>query len=104
MIEIETLREYYRQHRVFMSDHASDRCTQRDISQKDVRACVMSGEIIEQYPGDFPWPSCLIHGYDTSQRIIHVIASDNGAYSKIITAYVPDTIIFEDDLKTRRKK
>ena len=38
------------------------------------------------------------------QRRIHVVASDNGAYPKIITAYVPDTKIFENDLKTRRKK
>lgn len=104
MIDIETLRGYYKQHKVFMSEHASNRCIQRGISQKDIRVCVMSGEIIEQYPDDFPWPSCLIYGYDTSQRIIHVVASDNGAYSKIITAYVPDTKKFEDDLKTRRKK
>lgn len=87
-----------------MSGHASNRCIQRNITQKDIKNCIMTGEIIEQYPGDFPRPSCLVFGYTVDNRIIHVVASDNGEYSKIITAYIPDTEIFESDLKTRREK
>lgn len=104
MIDIEKLKEYYRQHKVFMSGHASNRCIQRNITQKDIKNCIMTGEIIEQYPGDFPWPSCLVFGYTVDNRIIHIVVSDNGEYSKIITAYIPDTEIFESDLKTRREK
>lgn len=87
-----------------MSEHASNRCLQRGITQKDVKNCVMTGEIIEQYPDDFPWPSCLVSGYDTSGNIIHVVASDNGQHSKIITVYIPNTGTFENDLKTRKEK
>ncbi len=104
MISIEVLREYYKQHKVFMSEHASNRCMQRRLTQRDIKNCVMTGEIIEQYPGDFPWPSCLIFGYAIDKRIIHVVASDNGDFSKIITAYIPDTETFESDLKTRKEK
>lgn len=104
MIDIEKLREYYIQHKVFMSEHASNRCTQREITQKDIKNCVMTGEIIEQYPEDFPWPSCLIFGYATDNRIIHVVVSDNGEYSKIITAYIPNEETFESDLRTRKEK
>lgn len=103
-IKIDVLREYYKGHKVFMSEHASNRCMQREITQKDVRNCIMTGEIIEQYPDDFPWPSCLIAGHDIKGRIIHVVASDNGSYSKIITSYIPNTEIFESDLKTRIKR
>lgn len=35
-------------------------------------------------------------------KILHVVASDEGTGSRIITAYFPDNIKFEDDLKTRR--
>ena len=39
--------------------HAAKRLEQRRIFLKDVIACIMNGEIIEQYPDDYPYPSCL---------------------------------------------
>lgn len=104
MIDIETLREYYMQSKVFMSEHASTRGRKRKISQEDIKCCIMSGEIIEQYPEDFPWPSCLVFGYAKDGKVIHVVMSDNGEFSKIITTYIPDTDTFEDDLRTRKEK
>ena len=103
MIDINDLRRYYDQERVIITIHAQERLRQRGIRVKDVRICVMNGEIIEQYPEDFPFPSCLIFGYDTGGKILHVVMSDEGTGSRIITAYHPDNIKFEDDLKTRRE-
>ena len=51
----------------------------------------MSGEIIEQYPDDFPFPSCLIYGVDANDKILHVVASDEGTASRITTVYYPST-------------
>lgn len=42
--------------------HAAKRLEQRGISINDVISCILSGEIIEQYPTDYPHPSCLILG------------------------------------------
>ena len=64
----------------------------------------MTGEIIEQYPDDFPFPSCLIFGYTMDNRVIHVVISSEGSCGRIITAYIPNTEKFESDLKTRREK
>lgn len=64
----------------------------------------MSGEIVEQYPDDFPFPSCLIFGYASDNRIIHVVISDEGESGRIITAYIPNTTKFENDLKTRKER
>lgn len=72
---------------------------ERDISRADVKKCVLEGEIID----DFPHPSCLIFGYTINDKIIHVVAGSDGKYIYIITAYFPNTIKFEKDLKTRRK-
>ena len=104
VIDIEMLRAYYEQHRVIISKHAIERCRQRGIKQKDIKNCILSGEIIEQYPEDFPFPSCLIFGHSVDNKIIHVVASDEGTASRIITAYYPHTDKFEGDLKTRKER
>ena len=98
MLDLNKLREYYRQEKVIITIHAQERLRQRGIKAKDVRNCVMTGEIIEQYPDDFPFPSCLIFGKTINGKILHVVASDEGTGSRIITAYFPDNIKFEDDL------
>lgn len=104
MLDLNKLREYYRQEKVIITIHAQERLRQRGIKAKDVRNCVMTGEIVEQYPDDFPFPSCLIFGKTINGKILHVVASDEGTGSRIITAYFPDNIKFEDDLKTRREQ
>ncbi|MCI8892961.1 MAG: DUF4258 domain-containing protein [Eubacterium sp.] len=102
MIKIEKLQEYYSQDKIIISIHAQERLRQRGIKQKDIRNCIMAGEIIEQYPDDFPFPSCLIFGYTTDNKILHVVASDESSMSRIITAYFPSTDKFHDDFKTRK--
>lgn len=102
MIDIQTLRKYFQNDTIVISEHAKNRCRERNIKQKDIKHCIMSGEIIEQYPDDFPFPSCLVFGYTTDNRIIHVVISSEGESGRIITAYIPNTAKFKDDLKTRK--
>lgn len=104
MIDIKVLKEYFIQDTILISEHAKNRCRERDIKQKDIKNCVMTGEIIEQYPDDFPFPSCLIFGYTTDNRVMHVVISDEGQSGRIITAYIPNTEKFESDLKTRKER
>lgn len=104
MIDIGTLREYFSNDTIVISEHAQNRCREHGIKQKDIRNCIMTGEIIEQYPDDFPFPSCLVYGYDLSNRVIHVVISSEGESGRIITAYIPNTEKFQDDLKTRRER
>jgi hypothetical protein len=63
----------------------------------------MSGEIIEDYPNDFPYPSCLVFGYNIGKRVLHLVVGTDGNFLYIITAYYPNTTKFMDDLKTRRE-
>ena len=41
---------------------------ERDISRADVKNGIATGEIIEDYPEDYPNPSCLIFGYKDSKK------------------------------------
>ena len=103
MIEIETLRHYCKNDAVFVTNHAMERCRERAIITKDILNAVMTGEIIENYPESFPYPSCLICGKSAEGRIIHICMSDEGNSSKVITAYYPSADKWEDDLKTRKE-
>lgn len=102
MIDIERLQWYYDNDRVFITAHAAERFRQRGIKVKDIRNAVKTGEIIEQYPEDYPYPSCLLLGLSVKAQPLHVVMSDEGNASRIITAYFPDADKWESDLKTRK--
>ncbi|MCL4378687.1 MAG: DUF4258 domain-containing protein [Actinobacteria bacterium] len=44
------------------SDHAVKRMISRSIDRFEVEDIITSGEIIEEYPDDKYYPSCLIYG------------------------------------------
>ena len=62
------------------------------ILEKEVHEAVISGKIIENYPDDEPYPSCLVYGKTATNRALHIVC----AYSKednitiIITVYQPN--------------
>lgn len=101
---IKRVKEYIDKKEIKWSAHCLERLQERDISRADVKKCVETGEIIEDYPEDFPNPSCLIFGHTVDKKVLHVVIGmdENSLY--IITAYFPNTVKFEDDLKTRRRK
>ena len=103
MTDINEIKNLLLERKVRWSAHCLERMNERDISIADVKSCIENGEIIEEYPDDFPYPSCLIFGSGTQERIIHVVAGTDSKYLFIITAYIPNMIKFEADLKTRRR-
>ena len=102
-MDISKLRNYYLSDAVIITRHAAERCRQRGIVSKNIREAVMSGEIIEYYPDDFPFPSYLILGKTAENVPIHVCMSDEGTGSRIITAYFPSSEKWQDDLRTRKE-
>lgn len=83
--------------------HAAKRLEQRGILLKDVMACIMNGEIIEQYPDDYPYPSCLIFGWNVDGKILHAVIGQHESELFLITAYFPNTEKWESDFKTRKE-
>ena len=81
----------------------ASRIQQRGILRIDVINCIMNGEIIEDYPTEYPHLSCLIFGHGTlNNRVVHVVAVYDGTNVFIITAYYPSAEKFLYDFKTRR--
>lgn len=69
--------------------HALQRMFEREISHDDVLICLKSGEVIEDYPEDEPYPSQLILGWSGS-RPIHTVVAISGETGIIVTVYEPD--------------
>lgn len=51
-----------RRDRVRITDHADEEAQADDLSLDEVLDSVSHGEVIEEYPDDRPFPSCLIYG------------------------------------------
>jgi hypothetical protein len=69
---------------------------------QDVRESIAGGEIIEDYPSDKYWPSCLILGYTQAGRPLHIQCSyPSRPLLKIVTLYEPDANLWVN-FKTRK--
>lgn len=83
--------------------HAAKRLEQRGITLDDIVSGICTGEIIEQYPDDYPFPSCLILGKSSEQQPIHIVVGTNLELLWIVTAYYPSSNKWENDWKTRKE-
>ena len=71
-MDIDALRECCRKNKILWSTHAASRIQQRGILRIDVINCIMNGEIIEDYPTDYPHPSCLKFGYNMMKKEVFI--------------------------------
>lgn len=103
MLEILELRKLCIPENIEITLHAAKRLEQRNISINDVISCILTGEIIEQYPADYPYPSCLVLGISLKDAILHVVAGTDLITLWIITAYYPDKNKWSSDFKMRKE-
>ena len=87
---------------IMMTEHIVLRCRQRGIRYGDIEQAILTGEIIEEYQSDYPYPSCLILGSTICGKYLHVVAGIGENKLWITTAYYPDPAKWEKDLKTRK--
>ena len=83
--------------------HAWERMESRGISVSDVLHVLDSGEQIEQYPDDTPFPSALMLAR-VSERPLHVVAASDTAndVTYVVTAYEPDPNEWDVEFRRRR--
>lgn len=101
-LTIEELQKICIPENIIITMHAAKRIEQRGILLKDIIDCIMTGEIIEQYPDDYPYPSCLVLG--RKNKPLHTVVGTNGSQLWIVTAYYPSADKWMDDLKTRKEQ
>ncbi|HKM91953.1 MAG TPA: DUF4258 domain-containing protein [Candidatus Acidoferrales bacterium] len=89
-------------HRLVFRVQALQRMSDRQITVEDVERALATGEVIEAYPDDHPYPSCLMLGWRGS-RPLHVVIAENAEDNEaiVITAYEPDPARWDVTFKRR---
>ena len=85
------------------SNHAIRKMFEREIYPEEIVKTIKNGEIIEEYPDDYPYPSYLI--LLKNKKVIHVVVAVNKKLKEcyIITAYIPLKEKWKDNFKIRRE-
>ncbi|MBO4292941.1 MAG: DUF4258 domain-containing protein [Clostridia bacterium] len=104
LLNIETIKEYILKKKVDWTKHCLNRLQQRNIKIAEIKTAINNGKIIEYYYDDFPYPSCLVLGYNVNKRMLHIVCGMSEDTIHMITAYYPDTTKWKEDLETRRKE
>jgi len=87
---------------IVFSGHAAKRMFERSISVDDVLYVVESGEVIENYQDDWPYPSRLLLG-QPGGRYLHVVVAHNKSNNEsiVVTLYEPDPSKWDTECKRR---
>ena len=75
-----------------ITDHADEETFDDRLTYEEIYLSVIQGEVIEDYPNDKPYPSCLIMGKNFSDEPIHSVWAYNpeNKWVVLITVYRPD--------------
>ena len=84
--------EAIRAGRVRITDHADEEAEADQLTFDEVYFSIFHGEIIEDYPNDKPYASCLIYGQTFSDDPVHSVWAYNeeNQWAVLITVYRPD--------------
>lgn len=94
-----------RNHKIRITDHADEEAASDQLTFDEIYFSVFNGDVIEDYPEDKPYPSCLICGNTFSGDPVHSVWAFNeqSQYSVMITVYRPDPDRWIN-FRERRKK
>ena len=91
-MNIEDIIDAMRNNRIRITDHADEEAQADRLSFDEIYFSVLQGEIIEDYPDDTPYPSCLIYGDTFGGDPVHSVWAYNqdNQWAVLITVYRPD--------------
>ncbi len=101
-MNLQSIQEYCQNNKIRWTKHILTRMAQRNIAIDDIKSAISNGEIIEDYPDDYPDPSCLILGFSNNIPI-HVVCGIHDDELWMITSYIPTHDEWMDDHKTRKE-
>lgn len=103
MIDIEIVRQLCDEEKMIWTIHIVRKLQERGIYREGVIEAINNGQIIEQYPNDYPHPSCLISGKDRNNVPLHAVIGYDGKMLYMITAYTPDNVHFVNNYNKRKE-
>ena len=85
LLNIELIKEYILNKKIRWTNHCLNRLSQRKMQLVDVKNAIITGQIIEYYYDDYPYPSCLILGYTVNKKMIHIVCGMDKDFIYMIT-------------------
>jgi len=104
MLHVSDLRKLCTDETISLTQHLLLRMRERGIKYNDIVHTIINGEIIEQYPTDHPYPSCLVLGTIRIDKPLHVVCGVGSGRLWVITTYYPQLEEWESDYKTRKRR
>ncbi len=94
-LDVEALRKAVGENQYFITAHAKERMGARLVSDDEVKRVVTTGDVIEHYPNDQPFPKALFMAHIGSDPL-YVSCSFDGTNGYIITVHWYDPSIWID--------
>jgi len=93
-VKLEDIVDAIRDNRIRITDHADEEAQVDHLSFDEIFFSVFQGEIIEDYPEDTPYPSCLVYGDTFAGVPVHSVwaCNQDNQWAVLITVYRPDPI------------
>src|SRR3990172_11664587 len=90
--------------RVRITDHADEEAAADRLTLDEIYFAALSGEIIEDYPTDKPYPSCLIYGRTSIGEPVHSVWAYNAdtRWAVLVTVYRPDPNLWINGRERRK--
>ncbi len=91
-MKIDSVRDAIQRSQVRISDHADEEAEADALTFDEIYFSVLHGEIIEDYPDDKPYPSCLVYGMTFGGDPVHSVWAYNeeNQWAVLVTVYRPD--------------
>ena len=91
-MDIADIAEAIRARRVRITDHAYEEAGVENLRFDGIYFSVVQGEIIEDYPEDKPYPSCLVYGRTFGGDPVHSVWAydEEKKWVVLVTVYRPD--------------
>ncbi|MBI5181781.1 MAG: DUF4258 domain-containing protein [Nitrospirae bacterium] len=103
-MDIGTIQKKIKNGKYVVSFIHTEKVRLRKIEAKEIEAAICKGTIIEPYSDDPRGPSCLILGFTSQNRPLHVVCGRiEEEEILIITAYEPGLKEWEADWRTRKR-
>ena len=102
--QLKLIRDIAEKEKIAFKKHCILRMYERGIRADEVKEVLASGEIIELYTEDKPLPSCLLLGYTSKNRNIHVVVAvdKDEPMLWVITVYLPTTEEWDEEFRMRK--
>jgi len=93
-MDIANIIEAIRADRIRITDHADEEAEADRLTFDEIYFSAFHGEIIEDYPADKPYPSCLIYGQTFGGDPVHSVwaYNEHNGWAVLITVYRPDPV------------